>query len=72
MVMSRVAACPVSSFSLLSSSRLATEDVSAKPLLLEGVVIQPCTSEVTSSVTYCPAARGVKLLAAVPMVGAVA
>jgi hypothetical protein len=70
--MSRVAAWPVSSFSLLSSSRLAEPEDSARPKLVAGVVIQPCTSDVTSNVTYWPAAEAMKLLIGVPIVGIVA
>jgi hypothetical protein len=67
--MSRVAAWPVSSFSLLSSSRLAEPEESAKPKLVAGVAIQPCTSDVTSNVTYWPAAEAMKIPVAAPMAG---
>src|SRR5665213_3916859 len=70
-VISSAAAWPVSSFSLLSSRRLPAAEASANPKLDAGVVTQPCTSEVTSSVTNCPAARGVKLPAAAPIDGIV-
>ncbi len=67
--MSRVAAWPVSSFSLLSSSTLAEAEESANPKLVAGVVTHPCTSEVTSSVTYWPAAEAMKIPVAAPMPG---
>jgi hypothetical protein len=56
---------------LLSSRRLAVSEVSAKPKLVAGVVTQPCTSAVTSSVTYCPAAAARKMPEVVPIDGAV-
>jgi hypothetical protein len=61
MVMSRVAGCAVSSFSLLSSRRLAEVELRAKPKLVAGEVSQPCTSWVTSRVTYWPAAEAMKM-----------
>jgi len=74
MVMSRVAAWPVSSFSLLSRRRLAESEVSAKPnakpKLLAGVVTLFCTSAVTSSVTYCLGAEAMKMPEVAPRVGA--
>jgi hypothetical protein len=72
MVMSSLAVWPVSSFSLLSNSTLATGADNASPKFEAGVVIQLCTTEVTSSVMYCPAVAAVKLLIGVPIVGIVA
>jgi hypothetical protein len=73
-VTSSRAACPVSSFSLLSRSTFAATDVSATPKFVAGAVTHPCTSDVTSSVTYSPAvvAAAAKLPAALPSDGAVA
>jgi hypothetical protein len=70
--MSSLAAWPVSSFSLLSSSTFATVVVNPKPKFVAGVVTHPCTRAVTSTVTYCPAAVAGKLLTIGPRVGAVA
>jgi hypothetical protein len=53
-VTSSLAAWPVSSFSLLSNSKLAAEADNARPKFEAGVVIQLCTNEVTSSVTDDP------------------
>jgi len=72
MVMSRRPACPVSSFSLLSSSTFALDDVNAMPRFEPGDATQPCTSEVTSKLTYCPALVTLKLPTVAPMVGNVA
>jgi hypothetical protein len=57
---------------LLSSRTFAADDVSANPKLLEGVVTQPCTSAVTSIVTYCPARDAENAFIAEPIDGAVA
>jgi hypothetical protein len=70
MVMSSVAGWAVSSFSLLSSRRLAVSEASAKPKLVAVAVTQPCTSEVTSSVTYWPAAEAMKMPVVAPTEGA--
>ena len=42
------------------------------PLLLAGFVIQPCTSDVMSSVTKMPAEPGVNVCTVAPTVGCVA
>ncbi len=50
----------------------APAELSATPKLLEGLVTQPCTSPVTSSITYWPATDAVKLAFVDPSVGSVA
>jgi hypothetical protein len=50
MVMSSEGAWPVSSFSFESKRMRPFAERSTKPKLLAGVVIQPCTIEVTSKV----------------------
>ncbi len=55
-VMSRSAGWLVRSFSLESIWRAAVPAERARPKLVEGLVIQPCTAFVTSMVTYWPAA----------------
>src|ERR1700679_843451 len=72
MVMSRVAGWAVSSFSLLSSRRLAGREEREGAKWVAGVVIQPCTSAVTSSVMYWPAVEAVNMPAVAPSEGAVA
>jgi hypothetical protein len=51
MPISSRAAWPVWSFSLESKSTLPLAELSAKPKFEAGLVIQPCTTEVTSNVT---------------------
>jgi Rieske Fe-S protein len=70
MVMSRVAGWAVSSFSLLSSRRLAESEARAKPKMVPGLLSPFCTRAVTSRVTYWPAVESVKVLVASPMEGA--
>jgi hypothetical protein len=71
MLISNEAACPVSSFSLLSRRRLALVELRANPKSVAGVVTQPCTMAVTSIVMNCPAVEAVKLPAGAPIVGIV-
>src|ERR1035437_9899278 len=63
---SSVAACAVWSFSLLSNVAIAVPAVSAIPLFVAGLPIQPCTSDVTSTARNAPAWLTEKSPAALP------
>ena len=69
-VMSSSAGWLVRSFSLESSCRLAVAAERARPKLVAGVVIQPCTELVTSKVTYWPAVETWVTAIAAPIEGA--
>jgi hypothetical protein len=57
---------------LLSKRTFAVPDVSARPLLLPGVLNHACTWAVTSTETNCPATDTGKLPIELPVAGAVA
>jgi hypothetical protein len=67
-----VAACEVWSFSLLSNWTIAVPADSASPLFVDGLAIQPCTTEVTSTAMNAPAWLTENTPAGLPMEGSVA
>jgi len=57
---------------LLSNWAIAVPAESARPLLVDGLAIQPCTSAVTSMATNAPAWLTEKTPVGAPMEGSVA
>jgi hypothetical protein len=70
-VISRLAACAVSSFSLESNWTMAPVDTSANPSFVDGALIHPCTAAVTSRVTNCPDEEICRLPTLAPKAGSV-